>query len=107
MHAKFEKKQVEGFPYHGHLAWHAFNGRFIEDGNSGVWSPPCGEKSRSLRTQTSVEQEQDFAKFLILIHELGLEILLLEQDFIFEQDFANFGPEILLETEQKMKNRKN
>jgi hypothetical protein len=39
-----------------------------------------------------------------LIHELGLEILLLEQDFTFEQDF---GPEILLETEQKMKNRKN
>ena len=50
----------------------------------------------ALRTQISVEQEQDFAKFLILIHELGLEILLLEQDFTFEQDF---GPEILLETE--------
>jgi hypothetical protein len=45
-----------------------------------------------LRARISVEQEQDFSKFLILIHELGLKILLLEQDFTVEQ---------------KMKNRKN
>ena len=47
LHAKFEKKQVEEFSYNGHLAWHAFNGRFIEDGNSGV-SSPRSEKSQNL-----------------------------------------------------------
>ena len=46
---------------------------------------------RSLRKKIYVEQEKDFAKFLILINEFGLKSCSIEQDYIVEQDLK---PEI-------------